>query len=432
MRAGFAEVDITPPLGTPKIGNLRYHEGRNVADPLFARAAVFDDGTRALALISLDALSVSRRHVAEIRNRLSRDPGLVPGGVLVAATHTHGGGALIRCAAVAEDQGYRDQVTAGAVTAVCAAHAALEPATLASARVAEPHVARNRRVVYPRDGFVRTHGVLQDPEALWIEGPNDPEVWVLVARDNATGEPLGCLINYACHPTDHGGDDQFSAGFPGVVGARLAEAGVPISLYLNGAQGNVHPMDPSRDGWMPDMHEVGSRLADRVRAALDVAAPLGDLHLDADALIVRLPFRAADDDERRGAIPGAQRFAARGPEPDDWPQIYADMIDDLDREVAEEGEQVAEVQRLRLGPELVIGLPAEPFVELGLAIKEAAHPRRAVVVGLANGMVGYVPTRAAFQRGGYETTLSTSSKLAPEAGELLVEAGVRLATLSAI
>jgi hypothetical protein len=48
------------------------------------------------------------------------------------------------------------------------------------------------------------------------------------------------------------------------------------------------------------------------------------------------------------------------------------------------------------------------------------------VVGLANGMVGYVPTPEAFRRGGYETTFADASRLAPEAGEMLFDAAISL------
>jgi neutral ceramidase len=249
LNAGFAEVDITPPAGAAKIGNLRYHVGRRAADSLLARAAVLENGGRILAFVALDALSVSRRHVAELREELARDPGLRPDYILVAATHTHAGGALVRCGVVRQDAAYRDHVTNAALTAVRAAHAQREPARWASARAIEPHVARNRRVVQ-RDGTVRTHGALQDRGALWIEGPIDPEISIFVAC-GSTGEPMGCIVCYACHPTDHGDDDVFSAGFPGVLAGELREHGIPVTLYFNGAQGNVHPMDPSRNGHMP-------------------------------------------------------------------------------------------------------------------------------------------------------------------------------------
>ena len=48
------------------------------------------------------------------------------------------------------------------------------------------------------------------------------------------------------------------------------------------------------------------------------------------------------------------------------------------------------------------------------------------MVGHANGMVGYVPHRDAFLRGGYETTFAPTSRLAPEAGDLLADGAIEL------
>ena len=73
-----------------------------------------------------------------------------------------------------------------------------------------------------------------------------------------------------------------------------------------------------------------------------------------------------------------------------------------------------------------VSIPAEYFVQLGLRIKEQSYPRRALVVAWANGMVGYVPHREAFLRGGYETTFGGHSRMAPEAGEILADSAVAL------
>ena len=48
------------------------------------------------------------------------------------------------------------------------------------------------------------------------------------------------------------------------------------------------------------------------------------------------------------------------------------------------------------------------------------------MVSCANGQIAYIPTKDAFQRGGYETTFGPPSWLAPEAGDLLVDAAVEL------
>ena len=84
------------------------------------------------------------------------------------------------------------------------------------------------------------------------------------------------------------------------------------------------------------------------------------------------------------------------------------------------------MQVLFLDEYAFVSIPGEFFVELGLRIKERAYPRRACVVGLANGIVGYIPHKEAFARGGYETTFMSSSKLAHEAGDTLVDCAVDL------
>ena len=56
----------------------------------------------------------------------------------------------------------------------------------------------------------------------------------------------------------------------------------------------------------------------------------------------------------------------------------------------------------------------------------SAYPRHALAVGQANGMVGYVPHRKAFLRGGYETTLCGNKRFAPEVGNLLADGAMEL------
>lgn len=83
-----------------------------------------------------------------------------------------------------------------------------------------------------------------------------------------------------------------------------------------------------------------------------------------------------------------------------------------------------EVQTFQIHEDLaVVGLPGEVFVELGLAIKKASPYKHTIVIELTNAHIAYVPTKAAFSRGGYETI---NSRLAPGGGEMMVESAVRL------
>lgn len=80
---------------------------------------------------------------------------------------------------------------------------------------------------------------------------------------------------------------------------------------------------------------------------------------------------------------------------------------------------------MQLGQETaVVGLPGEVFVELGLAIKQASPYRYTLVIELANSdESGYIPTRLAYQGGGYEVI---NSVFQPGGGEALVETSIEL------
>ena len=74
---------------------------------------------------------------------------------------------------------------------------------------------------------------------------------------------------------------------------------------------------------------------------------------------------------------------------------------------------------------LDVTLPGEPMVEFGLRIEKAVADRAVpVVVGYANGNVGYICTDRAHQEGGYEPGHSASG---PGAEKVLVAESLRLA-----
>lgn len=416
MRAGFSEVDITPPIGTRKIGWLEEIVAESVLDPLFARAAVIESGQERIAFIQLDTLSVRWTQVADIRRRVERGHGFPGSRIMVAATHNHAGPAVAKTGDVPRDEAYIETMVGKVVAMFGDALANMEDVEIGIASVSEGKLSHNRRTVM-RDGLVRTHGSFDDPNALFIEGPIDPEVAVLAARTHS-GQLLGALVNFACHPTDHGGDTLISAGFPGVLAREMKARGCPVTLFLNGASGNISVSDPPYGGEQKPMEEVGRTLADDVGRALRSMSFREVVKLGARSRTVPLPYRRITDDEVRGSVRGAQRFIESA--------IYDRGMPDLVKRIRERGTQPAEVQVLSLDEYALAAVPAEYFVELGLRIKEKSHPRRALVVSCANGMVGYVPHREAFLRGGYETTFAAHSKLAPEAGDMLADTAIAL------
>ena len=416
LQAGFAEVEITPPAGTRKLGWIRNIIGTRVLDPLFARAAILESGGQSIAFLQLDTLSIREEEVGEIRRQVAERYGFAGDRLLVAATHNHAGPAIASLGDVRIEQAYVDALVTHCVSVFGQALEQRVEAELGIGRAVEFNVAFNRRTVM-RNGTVRTHANFDDPEALYTEGPIDPEVVVIAARKK-NGTLLGALVNFACHPAHHGPDEVFSAGFPGVLARELKLQGCPLSLFLNGAQGNLVTSNPAQKGADLSMEQAGERLAQAASRALTGMAYRSEVKLEARSRTVSLPFRTITEDEIRGTVRGAQRFVD--------PSAYEREMPALVEKIKKLRCQTAELQVFFLDQHAVVALPAECFVELGLRIKERAHPLRAVVVGLANGMVGYVPHPEAFSRGGYETTFCGWSNLAPEAGTILVEAALEL------
>jgi len=415
LKAGFAEIDISPAAGTRKIGWNNKNFGASVIDPLYAKAAVFECGDGKAAFLSLDLLFVHRDQVAEIRRRVQEKYGFPGDAILIGATHNHAGPA-IETDLYPKDDAYVRLMIEKSVAVFGQAWEARREAEIGFASVNEWFVGYNRRVIY-RDGTTRCHGRFTDPNALSFEGPVDPEVAVVAARAK-DGTLLGTIVNFACHPCHHGGDQAFSAGYPGQLAKAMKEKKCPVTLFLQGAGGNIHHADPSGVNKEKSMEECGQALAADVEKALGGMKYRPTAKIQTRTRTLDLPYRQVQEAEIQGKVKGAQRFGEPG--------FYDKTQEQVLEEIRREGTAKAEVQAVFLDEVVHVSIPAEYFVQHGLRIKEETHGLRTRVVGYANGMVGYVPHKEAFARGGYETTFGYRSKLAPEAGDLLADAAITL------
>ena len=175
-------------------------------------------------------------------------------------------------------------------------------------------------------------------------------------------------------------------------------------LYTNGACGDINHIDV-RSPYRRKGHEhsrwMGETLAGDVCEALKDMTPLSNENVRASSKTIQLPMR-------EGA----------------------------DKEIGK-----AEVQAIRVGDVGFVGVPAEYFVELQLDIKSRSPSKRTFVSELANGWVGYVPTKKAFEENikdvpaepmksfdhkGYEVRSALSRGFLPGVGELIADTAVEL------
>jgi hypothetical protein len=72
-------------------------------------------------------------------------------------------------------------------------------------------------------------------------------------------------------------------------------------------------------------------------------------------------------------------------------------------------------------PLAFVGVPLEPFIELGRAIEARSPFPMTFVSGYTNGYRNYLPTEAEYARGGYEVDICA---FRPEAATLFVETAI--------
>lgn len=430
LEVGTAAVKITPPEGTPLAGYYSPRGAKNVLDDLYAKALVLEqDGTR-VALVVCDLISLPRHTVAETRRLVEKQTGIPAAHVMLSATHTHTGPALIRASATDElvgatgDLGRRYSAALPELIArsVTEANKQLTPCRAGAAVGREEGVSFNRRFVM-RDGSVSWNPRKGHPDIVKPAGPIDPDVGV-VYFDTPKGKPLATYVNFALHPDTVGGE-AVSADYPGVVARLLAEhrGTEMLTIVANGCCGNVNHRDVAWADPQKGPHEarrIGTALAGTVCKTFPRLTPMTGKGLRVRSETVKLPLPPIAE----GDVNRAKDTIKRINEPKTPFLDKVKAYQTLDVAARDGKPWEVEVQVVALGDRLAwVSLPGEMFAELGLAIKATSPFKVTLIAELANGSIGYIPDRRAYPQGNYEVV---SARCAEGSGELLVEAAVRL------
>jgi neutral ceramidase len=445
MQVGFARADITPAIGREVPGGFSKAFSRNIHDPLLATAVVIGEGQTRVALVGLDNLSVKRSVVQAARRAIEERTGIPGANVMVGASHTHNGGPcvgalpgdfaqafdpefcedLAQNRATAPDPEYLREVADQIATAVTLADARKQEARLAVGRGAEATVAFNRRFKM-RDGTQMTHPGKGNPDILEPAGPADPEVGVLSAW-LLDGRFLGAVVNFTCHGTVFSGG--ISADWPYYMRETITGALNPDALvvFLNGACGDVTQVNnlslqESEFGekWA---RRVGQKVGAEALKAIADAEPANLLPIASAQTVFPIKTREVSEERFRECLALVKSDA-----PHDHEWWFARDVVLLHEQNKWEPEATCEVQAIQIGSAAYVSNAAEYFCQFGLNIKRRSNFPYTWVVELANGCVGYVPTPEAMgpHGGGYEPRLALSSKLAPEAGQMIEDASVEL------
>jgi hypothetical protein len=446
FKAGFAERDITPEIGSEAPGGYGKAYHKSLHDPCKVRAAVFDDGRNRVALVGLDALSILRPTVLHVRKAISEKTGIPEGSILLGASHSHSSGPmsgvlpgefdhaskLVQKLAyddsIAADAKYLDKVEKAIIDAVCAADAARVVARAGVGKGVERTVAYNRRFKM-RDGRTITHPGQGNPSIVEPAGPTDPEVGVIGVFDEKK-HLLGCVVNFACHATTSPGG--ISANYiyylEKVIQGFYGKDAVVV--FLNGASGDITQVDNQSPYKNPDGERwaqiVGGKVGAEALKVLLTMEPGTLVPVEARSRVLSIRRRPPAPERVRACLELVQKDPAKVG-PTEW--TFAKEIVLLDAKLQKEPVAEVEVQAVQVGPAVFLTTPAEYFCRYGLEQKAKSGFPFTFPVSLANGRVGYVPTEDAFAEGGggYETRLTSYSNLEITAGSQMRDAGVELA-----
>ena len=416
-------------MGAPLAGfAAREDVSVGIHDDLFARALVLENDSAALALVSVDVLALPGDFIKRVRDVIHQRSGLRQDSVMIASTHTHAGPVTIKTFFNPEesvDQAYMDSLAEAVAECVVTAR-------------------RERMAARVGVGAGRVEGIGVNRRSQNML-PVDEEIGIVKVEDEG-GRARAVLINYACHPTVLGSNNLLVTGdFPNFAVERIEESLGPdgFAMFVNGTQGNIsmgHSSELSAIGVITPGRtferaaELGHLLADATLAALPRIETSDAPTLGARSMSVNLPLkkypavaetaqalREADNQLASLCADGASAEQVMRAKTN---RLYASITNFYARETQAlpDGRLPIELQGLRVGDAIFVAIPAEVFVEMGLRLKRRAA-QQTFIVGIANGYIGYLPTRAAYEEGGYEVV---SAKCAAEAEETLIQKALEL------
>jgi hypothetical protein len=333
----------------------------------------------------------------------NKQTGLDIENIMVSASHTHSGpytSTNIFDGEEGIDEEWFPALPNKMAEAILLAYQSLKEAKVGAGSGCEESICYNRRMKM-KDGTV-WNSWLSPPKDQIVgpSGPIDPEVGVLKV-EKMEGATLGAIINFSCH-NNAGGIRGISADFAEYAAKVIenVEGEKSVALFMPGACGNIGPK--------PDARKTGKILGAEALKTLVKTPTVQEARLAAIRREVDLPLR-----EFELQLAEVRKIWPSGEE------VFRKEMEFLKR--VEEDHISTYVQTLAIDNTAFVAVPGEMFVELGLEIKQKSPFEHTFVVELANDYVGYIPTRIAFDEGGYETLNARSSRVALEAGEIVVE-----------
>ena len=439
FQVGYASVNINPPLGCGIHGYYIPRFAKGFLDDLEAHGIVLALGGTKIAMISVDTCELFSSTVNRFRAAIEKATGIPAQNLFISATHTHTGPLIQPTDAFEADQAvidrYADFVEVRLVDLVKLAVMDLKPAKMGHITGYAPERVAYIRLYRMKDGTTTTCPPIEDPNIDGPIGQLDQRCHIL--RFDQEGGHSIVIFNYGVHADTINGE-LLSSDWPGWMRRTLDRAldGVKCLCFV-GCQGDVgsthvfpeggdmNDTEISFDNEMksPGMARfVGRALAGTVLQVYDKVE-----YVDVDDLQILHKF--VEVDANRPApeeLPLAHKYKElhEAGRDDEIPYTAMALTIAVSEAIRmcnlEFGPDTftLELTGVKIGPVAFLGIPGEPFTEIGVRIKDTEGWKQIMPVCLTNGCEGYFPSPEAYAAGGYE---SRSSNFRPHVSDKIVE-----------
>lgn len=473
LQIGFDRKNIDPPLGIPVLGYYKPRFASAILSSLYVNALAVstekaaepaekwnpDTGEyeankacgsneKVILMLSVDCCEFKTSESIEYREYISGKTGVPFENIFLHTTHTHTGPFTTDETELGFEgmdvemiREYSRFLKVRMADAAKAAINDLKPARMGFITGQAPDRVAYIRRYKMKDGSTWTCPPINDPNIDHAIGTLDQRVNVI--RFEREGADSIALVNYGLHP-DCLNLDQISADWPGYM-ADTFETAYPGTkvIYFNGCQGDVGSTHVWPEGG--DMNDtlisfdnemkspgmakfVGRALAGTILQVYDKAEFVDVEDIAALTEAIDIPLQVPDPKD----IPLARKYkelhdAGRDDEIPYTAMELTTVVAEATRMLnLENGPEsfTMNISGVRLGPVVFVGVPGEPFTDIGRRIKTAGNFRLIMPVCLTNGAEGYFPTTDAYGEGGYEARSSIfragiAEKIVEGAGTLM-------------
>jgi neutral ceramidase len=423
VRAGVARIDITPTESIRMEGMLRAHRSEGVHDPIFAKALVLsnDEGMdQACAIVAVDVCKLPAAFTDEVRGAVERELDIPAPRTIIAAKHIHSG---------PESNGdgepevrYSRTLREKLRQVVREAAGVMQPVKAGAGSGREDTISQYRRLMADDGHVVMNWEPYPRERLIGPLGEIDPEVGVLKIED-LSGQVLCILFNHAGHPNVLSGDNYLiSAEYPGFAEKLLEEEFGGTAMFVNGAQGTMDIDGLGPRDWA-EMERLGGKLAAAVAEVARDIEPMEGLIVRCANVKHGLPARKVSGEQLAWAeeiikqTGGEVQPLADGVG-DDYKALLIKQL-----HAVQERAIPAEHICIAIDDTAFFSFPGELFTEIGMEIKARSPFARTYIIGLANGSIGYVPTRKAIAEGGYAVDVR---RVDADAEDLILSRGLAL------